>query len=209
MTFSFKWFYSVNKMKKLLVPAVLVFCLLFFIVFYISFKSFSKRPVAPSSQKAVSNSQTANVSSAPELEKEVTSVDMDTRNLKVPEPGEKPQDNTVGVPSVIYPIKNTSAYIRGYNLMAENNSFNPQKIIVYQNDVVRIFVTAKDKAYDFGVPQFGISLGKINQGETKTVEFQATQPGAFIIKCSDCQSANKFSATPYSSLLMVVPRSST
>lgn len=112
-----------------------------------------------------------------------------TKDTHVPEPGETASESGVAMPKAAQKMANDSKKkIRSFDVIADKNSFSVEKIIVYEDDVVKINFTAKDKTYDFSIPDFGIKQSA-KKGETKLVEFQAVRVGSFIFESKPVQGA--------------------
>lgn len=141
------------------------------------------------------------------------------KNLKVPEPSDIVQEQFVtttatltstvseksevqlelAIPEEAVPVNPQSeSNLRVFNLNIKNNKVLPKEIRVYSGDVVDINVKAIDKNYDFKIPSYGLGV-QINKGETKKVQFQATNIGKFNFECSLC-------SPKFVGLIIVVPR---
>ncbi len=92
----------------------------------------------------------------------------------------------IAVPTAVVPVvEGSSAQIRIFSIKAEADKFIPEKIIVNQGDTDHIEFTAVDKNYDFTLSGYNMKQTP-QQGETKSLEFQALQDGDFIYYCSAC-----------------------
>ncbi|MBI5176580.1 cupredoxin domain-containing protein [Candidatus Micrarchaeota archaeon] len=76
--------------------------------------------------------------------------------------------------------------LQGSTNGGSNWAWTPGTITVKKGDHVKITVTvpAGDKAHGFALPAFGVDSGAISPGESKVVEFDATQAGAFDFFCN-------------------------
>lgn len=141
------------------------------------------------------------------------------KKLKVPEPSDVVQEQPVAttatsattapekpkaqpelaIPEEAVPVNPKSeSNLRVFNLSIKNNKVLPKEIRVYNGDVIDINVKAVDKNYNFEIPSYGLSA-QINKGETKKIQFQATNIGKFTFECSLC-------SPKFTGLIIVVPR---
>ncbi len=126
-----------------------------------------------------------------------------TRIPYVPEPNDKTADSGLAVPrSAQESSPGGKNKMRSFEILAEKTAFSINKIIVNQNDIVRIQFTALDKNYDLSFPALGISQ-KAQKGERKTVEFQAIADGTFVFSCLTCDGSKESTK----GVLIVVPKS--
>ncbi|RMD59712.1 hypothetical protein D6833_11050 [Candidatus Parcubacteria bacterium] len=105
--------------------------------------------------------------------------------VKVPEKGEQTDPNVAAPQEVIAASPRSGAHIRVFRIVAENDTFSPRKIVVYQGDVAHIMLAARDKEYDLTQPDYGIHL-LVPQGSEKFAEVQATAAGTFTFYCERC-----------------------
>jgi heme/copper-type cytochrome/quinol oxidase subunit 2 len=68
--------------------------------------------------------------------------------------------------------------------VGSGNGITPAKMSVHKGDNVEITVTntAKDKQHGFSIDAFNVHE-VIDQGQTKTVKFKASQAGTFPVYC--------------------------
>ncbi len=66
---------------------------------------------------------------------------------------------------------------------ARRNAFDPVKIDVQQNDVVKITFTAEDGPHSFTIDEYRISK-RARPGQPATFEFRADRPGTFRFYCT-------------------------
>lgn len=108
-------------------------------------------------------------------------------NIKIPEPGEEVSKG-VAAPERVAPASDsplTDAKSREFTISAENNAYSPNQIIVGHMDVITINFTAKGKAYDMTIPDYGLKR-TVNAGESVKLQFQADQVGKFTFYCDIC-----------------------
>jgi heme/copper-type cytochrome/quinol oxidase subunit 2 len=72
---------------------------------------------------------------------------------------------------------------RSFNLMASKYRFDPPRIDVDQNDLVKITLTASDIAHSFTVDDYRIAK-RAGPGHAVTFEFRADRPGTFRFYCN-------------------------
>lgn len=114
----------------------------------------------------------------------------DLKKIKVPEKGEKTKEG-VAVPLETAPAApQASSKLRIFELKGEKGQLSPESFIVYQNDILNIKLTSVDKDYDFRLEGYNLEI-KAGKGETKTIEFQATNIGRYPFYCSLCASQNQ------------------
>lgn len=132
----------------------------------------------------------------------VKPADTSTKALKkihVPAPNEPNINPDIAVPKIAKDtLPGQITKVREFDIRAENNEFQPSKIIVYENDVVSITLFPADKAYDISFPDFSIQ-SPVKAKENISVQFQATRSGVFPFLCNSCGSQARGSLT-------VVPR---
>jgi heme/copper-type cytochrome/quinol oxidase subunit 2 len=68
------------------------------------------------------------------------------------------------------------ASLRAFTINAKDYRFEPGRIEVMQNDLVKVTVTSGDVAYGFAIDRFRVSK-RIPAGGTVTFEFRADQAG--------------------------------
>jgi heme/copper-type cytochrome/quinol oxidase subunit 2 len=72
---------------------------------------------------------------------------------------------------------------RSFNLMASKYRFDPPRIDVDQNDLVKITLTTSDIAHSFTVDDYRIAK-RAGPGHAVTFEFRADRPGTFRFYCN-------------------------
>ena len=72
---------------------------------------------------------------------------------------------------------------RDVTIVAHESSFEPNRIEVLQNDLVRITLKSEKAARSFAVDAYRISK-RVAGGGTITFEFHANQPGTFSFYCN-------------------------
>ena len=104
----------------------------------------------------------------------------------VPEPSDVMGQKSVAIPvSASVSPHDEESKRRLFDLTIEKDSFSVGQIVVYQDDIVTIRLTAGDKKYDFTIPAFGIKQ-KVEPGKSRIAEFQAVSPGEFEFVCTLC-----------------------
>jgi len=74
--------------------------------------------------------------------------------------------------------------LRTIDLKASVSGFNPNKIAVYDGDVVRIMFTAVDGDYDISIPYTG-NYQFSQKGQTQPIGLGATKVGTYAFMCRD------------------------
>lgn len=76
-----------------------------------------------------------------------------------------------------------------FDITAANNSFLPNQLEAYVNQIIVFNVFATDKDYDLNIAEFGVKK-VFKQGVRSSMEFQATSTGLYTFTCSEnCSSA--------------------
>lgn len=118
------------------------------------------------------------------------------KDIKVPEVNEKltvEQAKVVAVPTVVTPAApGVAQRYRSFDIQANGNLFTPSSVIGNINDTIHINLTAVDKDYDIVFPSYNMR-GVIKKGQTKPMQFQATQEGSFTFYCESCGGVNSAS----------------
>ncbi len=135
---------------------VIVFVLLVIATFVVSILYFSGRlPIRPTSQ--ISQISQTN-DQRPETNDQI----------KVPEPNEKDAGDAA-VPVAAYSaLSNSESKVRSFVLTIENGTFNIQKIVVNENDVISVKIYSVDGEYKLAFPAFGIRQ-TIGNKQTKLI----------------------------------------
>lgn len=110
----------------------------------------------------------------------------DLKKISVPEPGEKAEENIVVPKEAVKAGPETESKLRIFEIKGEKGIISPSMFRVYQNDIINIKLTAIDQDYDFKLEGYNLEI-KVKKGETKTIEFQALNPGVFNFYCSLCK----------------------
>ncbi|MCS7200741.1 MAG: cupredoxin domain-containing protein [Patescibacteria group bacterium] len=115
-------------------------------------------------------------------------------------PSIKTEEEILAIPEEAVPASadQSEVKLRTFNLQIRKNKIVPREIRVYVGDVVEINVTAVDKNYDLQIPEYGLKT-QVGKGESSVIQFQASQPGKFILLCSLC-------SPPVNGSLLVKPR---
>lgn len=66
---------------------------------------------------------------------------------------------------------------------AANHRFNPARIEVARDDLVRVTLTSTDRVYSFAIDAYRI-VKRVGAGRTIVFEFRANQPGSFPFYCN-------------------------
>lgn len=123
-----------------------------------------------------------------------------SKNTQVPLPNTTPGDKDVTTPQVILdPVMGSPNQTRIFTVKGNNKGFSVKKIVVYAGDIVNIKFTAVDGIMDISFPDFNIKQ-TAGAGETKTLEFQATDPGTYPFLCTSCKNGD------FKGELLVIPR---
>jgi hypothetical protein len=76
-----------------------------------------------------------------------------------------------------------------FDIAAQQNTFTPAQLEAHVGQIIIIYITATDHAYDFAIPDLGIRK-VVKQGQKSSVEFQATSFGQYIFECKEnCEGA--------------------
>ncbi len=75
--------------------------------------------------------------------------------------------------------------VKEFSVEARRFEFVPNRLEVNQGDHVKVTIHSADGTHGFEIKQFGIKEKAKRGGEPVTVEFDATRPGTFEIKCSE------------------------
>lgn len=72
---------------------------------------------------------------------------------------------------------------RAFSVVARKYTFEPARIEVDQNDLVKVTLSSPDIAHSFTVDAYRIAK-RVSGGRTVTFEFRADQSGSFPIYCN-------------------------
>jgi heme/copper-type cytochrome/quinol oxidase subunit 2 len=72
---------------------------------------------------------------------------------------------------------------RAFAVSARRYAFTPDRLEVWQNDLVKLSFTAEDIAHSFTIDAYRIAK-RAGAGQTVTFEFRADQPGTFRFYCN-------------------------
>lgn len=72
---------------------------------------------------------------------------------------------------------------RLFEITVRNYAFDPDRIEVAQEDIVRLTVTSADQAHSFTIDEYRIAK-RVPAGGTTTFEFRADRTGTFSYYCS-------------------------
>ncbi len=108
------------------------------------------------------------------------------QNIVVPGVGAQVSSSNVAAPQVVTPANSHStSELRSFTITAEDGKFTPNTVIVNQNDVVNLVISAVGASYDFTQPDYGFHVS-IPAGQSKTIQFGATASGQFTFYCASC-----------------------
>lgn len=114
----------------------------------------------------------------------------DLKKFHVPEPKEKTKEG-LATPLEVLPLASyNESKVRIFEIKGENGKLYPYGFYVYQNDILNIKLIAIDQDYDFYLEGYNLRV-KARKGETKTIEFQATNIGRYLFYCSLCSIKEK------------------
>jgi cytochrome c oxidase subunit 2 len=93
-----------------------------------------------------------------------------------------------GLPAATQPAPRASAQDaqtaqRSVTVVARKYAFDPARIDVDVNDLVKVSLSSPDIAHSFTVDAYRIAK-RVSGGHTVTFEFRADQPGTFPIYCN-------------------------
>lgn len=74
--------------------------------------------------------------------------------------------------------------IKTFEISSSNYSYSPAEIRVKEGYWINIIFTNKDGFHDWVLDEFNARTGRINAGETATIEFIADKKGTFEYYCS-------------------------
>ena len=72
---------------------------------------------------------------------------------------------------------------RDVTIVAKERQFEPSRVEVAQNDLVRVTLKSDDQARSFAIDAYRISK-RVAGGQTIQFEFRADQPGTFTYYCN-------------------------
>lgn len=72
---------------------------------------------------------------------------------------------------------------RSFDVVAKKYAFEPARIEVDQNDLVKVTLRSADIAHSFTIDGYRIAK-RVGPGQTVTFEFRADQPGTFRFYCN-------------------------
>ncbi len=120
----------------------------------------------------------------PDNEKALATVEGGTReqisaNVKTPEPGDKPSDSNIAVPSS---VSGNGPKFRVFSITASGGKFTPSTIVVNAGDVIDLTVAATDGDYDVVFRDLGV-YKLIKSGTAGKIQFQAYPYGEYSFGC--------------------------
>lgn len=72
---------------------------------------------------------------------------------------------------------------REFTIVAENFRFQPDRLEVAENDLVKLALKSADHSYTFAIDAYRI-VKRVGSGQTIAFEFRADQPGTFEFYCN-------------------------
>ena len=179
--------------KKWLI-AILVIIIIALIA-YIAFTAKQKSPASTKVEvpKATENQETpAPAANTQEIGTNVSDkfrVEV-PKDIKVPEVNDQTlspeQKKNIAIPTVVTPAApGVESKYRSFDIKAEGGVFSPSNVVVNQGDTVHVNLTAVDKDYDLVIPSFSMKQ-TAKKGQTRIIEFQASQSGSFVFYCEIC-----------------------
>lgn len=73
--------------------------------------------------------------------------------------------------------------VRSWTVTASRYKFDPPRLEVFQDDLVKIELRTDDIAHSMTIDAYRIAK-RVNPGQTVTFEFRADQPGTFPFYCN-------------------------
>ncbi|MDA2922994.1 cupredoxin domain-containing protein [Patescibacteria group bacterium AH-259-L07] len=73
--------------------------------------------------------------------------------------------------------------VKEFNIVARRFAFDPDTITVNKGDTVKLNITSTDTTHGLAISEFGVNA-ILPPGETKTIEFVASQSGSYTMFCS-------------------------
>ena len=91
----------------------------------------------------------------------------------------------VAVPGVVVTaaVQDLAPAERALTVTARKYAFDPLRIDVNQDDLVKVTLTSQDIPHSFTVDAYRIAR-RVGAGKSTTFEFRADQPGTFRIYCN-------------------------
>ena len=81
------------------------------------------------------------------------------------------------------PPQNQEPTVRTWQISASRYHFDPPRIEVFQDDLVKIQMHTEDIAHSLTIDKYKISK-RVGPGQPVTFEFRADQPGTFAYYCN-------------------------
>lgn len=113
------------------------------------------------------------------------------KKITVPEPQSQAESPNIVIPQQSIPSSPQSkSKLRTFEIKGEKGAIFPNELRAYQNDILDIVLTSLDQDYDFYLENYNVILN-VKKGETKKVQFQASNIGQYNFFCYLCDSRNK------------------
>lgn len=96
---------------------------------------------------------------------------------------------SVGLAAAIWTRTSASeqGQVREFSVEGNQFAFNPSRIEVQKDDLVKVTFTARDMAHSFTIDEYRIAK-RANAGQTVVFEFRADRSGPFTFYCNLSQS---------------------
>jgi nitrosocyanin len=105
-------------------------------------------------------------------------------NEVIEEPGETQTGTNVEVNVNSQATETDSQSVVEIEMEAGSFYYSPSTITVNKGTTVKVTITSKDMSHDFIIDELDVKSGRIDEGETATIEFVADQVGEFEFYCS-------------------------
>ncbi|MGB9848029.1 MAG: hypothetical protein ACPLKV_02395 [Minisyncoccia bacterium] len=162
-----------SKNKILIIGAIILVLVIGAIIIFGGGKKISVAPSSPTPGVVTT-----------ETKKEVP------QGAKVYEAGESAPEGIAAPISVSEMSGGNGIILRAFSITAEKDKFTPNTVIVYQNDIVKLFIKAVDKDYTIVQPDSGLIM-VFKKGEDKYLEKQMFEgPGDYLFYCENCGGLN-------------------
>jgi cytochrome c oxidase subunit 2 len=79
-------------------------------------------------------------------------------------------------------VTSPTAAVKSFTITAKQFAFSPKVITVNKGDTIKLTINSQDVEHSFSLPAFNLNVD-LQPGQTKTVEFVASQTGSFTFAC--------------------------
>ena len=100
-----------------------------------------------------------------------------------PEPGRGTARSEPIEPAGRIPAQNQEPTVRSWQITASRYKFDPPRIEVFQDDLVKVELRTEDIAHSLTIDAYRIAK-RVGPGQPITFEFRADQPGTFPYYCN-------------------------